>query len=71
MAHDCIPTARLKNSAWHRQSLKASLAALYGVASENVVVTRGADDAIDMLVRTFCRPQVDAALAVSSMAKVT
>jgi histidinol-phosphate aminotransferase len=40
--------------------LKASLAALYGVASENVVVTRGADDAIDMLVRTFCRPNTDA-----------
>ncbi len=42
------------------QRLKASLAALYGVASENVVITRGADDAIDMLVRTFCRSDIDA-----------
>jgi histidinol-phosphate aminotransferase len=42
------------------QRLKASLAALYGVAPENVVITRGADDAIDMLVRTFCRPNIDA-----------
>ena len=42
------------------QRLKASLAALYGVASENLVITRGADDAIDMLVRTFCRPDIDA-----------
>ncbi|HZC37296.1 MAG TPA: histidinol-phosphate transaminase [Sphingomicrobium sp.] len=42
------------------QRLKALLAALYGVASENVVITRGADDAIDMLVRAFCRPATDA-----------
>jgi histidinol-phosphate aminotransferase/imidazoleglycerol-phosphate dehydratase/histidinol-phosphatase len=40
--------------------LKAALSALYGVQADNVVITRGADDAIDMLVRTFCRPQVDA-----------
>ncbi|MFL6857108.1 MAG: histidinol-phosphate transaminase [Allosphingosinicella sp.] len=40
--------------------LKAAMAALYGVAPENVVVTRGADDAIDILVRAFCRPGVDA-----------
>ena len=40
--------------------LKAALAALYGVRSENLVITRGADDAIDMLVRAFCRPGTDA-----------
>lgn len=40
--------------------LKAALASLYGVRCENVVVTRGADDAIDMLVRAFCRPATDA-----------
>ena len=40
--------------------LKAALAALYGVEPDNVVITRGADDAIDMLIRTFCRPQTDA-----------
>jgi histidinol-phosphate aminotransferase len=42
------------------QRLRSSLAALYGVASENIVITRGADDAIDMLVRTFSRPKIDA-----------
>ncbi len=41
-------------------ALVKTMAALYGVAPENVVVTRGADDAIDILVRAFCRPQVDA-----------
>ena len=40
--------------------LKAVLSALYGVEADNLVITRGADDAIDMLVRTFCRPQLDA-----------
>jgi histidinol-phosphate aminotransferase len=36
------------------------MAALYGVATDELLVTRGADDAIDVLVRTFCRPAVDA-----------
>jgi len=40
--------------------LKMAMAALYGVQPENLVITRGADDAIDMLIRTFCRPGVDA-----------
>ncbi|HEX9933403.1 MAG TPA: histidinol dehydrogenase, partial [Allosphingosinicella sp.] len=40
--------------------LRQAMAALYGVEPENLIVTRGADDAIDILVRTFCRPGVDA-----------
>jgi histidinol-phosphate aminotransferase len=40
--------------------LRAAMAQLYGVARDNVVITRGADDAIDILVRTFCRPGEDA-----------
>ena len=40
--------------------LVAAMAALYGVGSDELLVTRGADDAIDVLVRTFCRPSVDA-----------
>lgn len=40
--------------------LRAVMAALYGVESRNLVVTRGADDAIDVLIRTFCRPGTDA-----------
>ena len=39
--------------------LKRALAALYGVGADNVAVTRGADDAIDILVRAFCRPGTD------------
>lgn len=41
-------------------SLRRAMAALYGVAPESLVVTRGADDAIDILLRTFCREGKDA-----------
>ena len=39
--------------------LRAAMAALYGVSPSNLLVTRGADDAIDVLVRCFCRAGVD------------
>ena len=42
------------------RALRATMAALYGVAPEQLVITRGADDAIDLLVRAFCRPAIDA-----------
>lgn len=41
--------------------LKLAMAALYGVEPDNLVVTRGADDAIEILIRAYCRPQADAA----------
>jgi histidinol-phosphate aminotransferase/imidazoleglycerol-phosphate dehydratase/histidinol-phosphatase len=40
--------------------LVSAMAALYGVGGDELIVTRGADDAIDVLVRTFCRAGVDA-----------
>jgi histidinol-phosphate aminotransferase/imidazoleglycerol-phosphate dehydratase/histidinol-phosphatase len=40
--------------------LRQAMAALYGVGAETLIVTRGADDAIDILVRTFCRGGEDA-----------
>jgi histidinol-phosphate aminotransferase len=40
--------------------LKKAMAALYGVAPDELAITRGADDAIDILVRAFCRPGADA-----------
>ena len=47
------------------QRLRVAMSALYGVDRDNLVITRGADDAIDILVRAFCRPAVDA-IAISS-----
>ena len=41
------------------ERLTRTLAGLYGVNRENLVATRGADDAIDVLVRAFCRPGED------------
>ena len=38
------------------------MAALYGVAPERLLLTRGGDDAIDILIRAFCRPGQDAVL---------
>jgi histidinol-phosphate aminotransferase/imidazoleglycerol-phosphate dehydratase/histidinol-phosphatase len=39
--------------------LRRAMAALYGVAEEALVLTRGGDDAIDVLIRAFCRPVED------------
>lgn len=43
-------------------ALAGALAALYGVAPGAVLTTRGSDDAIDLLVRAFCRAGKDAVL---------
>jgi len=42
--------------------LVARLAALYGVAPAQLLVGRGSDEAIDLLVRAFCRADRDAIL---------
>jgi histidinol-phosphate aminotransferase len=43
-------------------ALLQSLAALYGVRSDQLFVGRGSDEAIDLLVRAFCRAGEDAIL---------
>src|SRR5205085_12569997 len=45
--------------------LKRAMAALYGVAPAQLAVTRGADDAIDILIRAFSRPGQDS-IAIST-----
>ncbi|RXK54454.1 histidinol-phosphate transaminase [Oleiharenicola lentus] len=42
--------------------LVATLAALYGVSPAQCLVTRGSDEGIDLLLRTFCRAGQDAIL---------
>lgn len=42
--------------------LTARLADFYGVATQNVLVTRGSSEGIDLLIRTFCRPGQDRVL---------
>jgi histidinol-phosphate aminotransferase len=43
-------------------ALVAQLASLYGVEANQVLVTRGSDEGIDLLLRTFCRAGQDAIL---------
>jgi histidinol-phosphate aminotransferase len=44
------------------EALVTRLAALYGVPADQVLVTRGSDEGIDLLTRVFCRPGRDAIL---------
>ena len=39
-----------------------SMATLYGVKPENLMVSRGADEAIEILIRVFCEPNQDSIL---------
>lgn len=39
--------------------LRDALAALYGVQPEQVLIGRGSDEPIDLLVRALCRPRID------------
>jgi histidinol-phosphate aminotransferase len=41
-------------------TLRAALASLYGVDEGQLLIGRGSDEAIDLLVRALCRPQRDA-----------
>ena len=43
-------------------ALRARMAALYGVPVERLMVTRGSDEGIDLLVRGFCRAGIDGVL---------
>lgn len=42
------------------RALRERMAALYGVAPDQLMVTRGSDEGIDLLVRAFCRAGRDA-----------
>jgi len=47
------------------KKLRHSLAARFGCAPEQLLVTRGSSEAIDLLVRTFCRAGEDSVLTTS------
>jgi histidinol-phosphate aminotransferase len=46
----------------HPMALGAALAALYGVAPSMLLAARGSDEAIDLLIRSYCRAGQDAIL---------
>lgn len=47
------------------EALRETLAELYGCAAGQVLVGRGSDEGIDLLVRALCRPGQDAVLVTS------
>ena len=42
-----------------QQQVKAQLSRLKGVATENIFLGNGSDEAIDLLIRIFCEPRID------------
>lgn len=60
------PPAGADEAAWNRYpdpqpaALVSRLASLYGVGDDQLLVGRGSDEAIDLLVRAFCRAGQDA-----------
>lgn len=49
----------------HQKTLKAQVAAIKGVAAENIFIGNGSDEAIDLVFRVFCEPRVDNVVAIS------
>ena len=45
--------------------LRARLAEMYGVEEDQLLITRGSDEGIDLLTRVFCRPGQDAIVECS------
>lgn len=46
-------------------SLRARLAEMYAVSEDNLLITRGSDEGIDLLTRVFCRPGEDSIVECS------
>lgn len=49
----------------HQKALKAQIAAIKGVAVENIFIGNGSDEAIDLIFRVFCEPREDNVVAIA------
>ena len=49
----------------HQKALKTQIAAIKGVAAENIFIGNGSDEAIDLVFRVFCEPRVDNVVAIA------
>ena len=49
----------------HQKALKAQIAAIKGIAAENIFIGNGSDEAIDVLMRVFCEPRVDNVVSIA------
>jgi histidinol-phosphate aminotransferase len=48
----------------HHKELKIKVSAIKGIQPENILLTNGSDEAIDLIYRTFCNPGKDNVLIV-------
>lgn len=48
-----------------QKDLKDRIAKVKGVRPENIFLGNGSDEAIDLVYRVFCRPQIDNVVAIS------
>ena len=49
----------------HQRTLKTQIAAIKGVAVENIFIGNGSDEAIDLVFRVFCEPRKDNVVAIA------
>ena len=49
----------------HQKALKAQIAAIKGVPTENIFIGNGSDEAIDLVFRVFCEPREDNVVAIA------
>lgn len=49
----------------HQRALKARLQEIKGIATENIFVGNGSDEAIDLVFRVFCEPRRDNVVAIA------
>ena len=61
-AYACSEPALHHYPHMYARTAEHAMAALYGIHVDSLCVTRGSDEGIDLLVRTFCRPAKDAVL---------
>jgi len=61
-ASDALPLNRYPEARPH--DLCARLAQLYGIPEDSLLVTRGSSEAIDIIIRTFCRANQDSVISM-------
>ena len=49
----------------HQKALKAQVAAIKGIAAENIFIGNGSDEAIDLIFRVFCEPRQDNVVSIA------
>lgn len=49
----------------HQKALKSQISVIKGIATDNIFIGNGSDEAIDMVFRVFCEPRLDNVVAIA------